>query len=100
MYSDSDWGSDKDTRRSTSGVLIIMAGGPVTTTRSSNNFTIIYDYLLPIFSCMEACTYLKKEFNDLLYKYCYYYYSQIFPGFRAQHFYFATLLAGSALQLG
>ena len=29
MYSDSDWGSDKDTRRSTSGVLIVMAGGPV-----------------------------------------------------------------------
>ena len=27
--SDSDWGSDKDTRRSTSGVLIMMAGGPV-----------------------------------------------------------------------
>ena len=29
VYSDSDWGSDKDTRRSTSGVLIMMAGGPV-----------------------------------------------------------------------
>ena len=30
VYSDSDWGSDKDTRRSASGVLIIMmAGGPV-----------------------------------------------------------------------
>ena len=30
VYSDSDWGSNKDTRRSTSGVLIMMAGGPVT----------------------------------------------------------------------
>ena len=29
VYCDSDWGSDKDTRRSTSGVLIMMAGGPV-----------------------------------------------------------------------
>ena len=29
VYSDSDWGSDKDTRLSTSGVLIMMAGGPV-----------------------------------------------------------------------
>ena len=29
VYSDSDWGSDNDTRRSTSGVLIMMAGGPV-----------------------------------------------------------------------
>ena len=28
VYSDSDWGSDKDTRWSTSGVLIKMAGGP------------------------------------------------------------------------
>jgi hypothetical protein len=28
-YSDSDWGSDRDTRRSTSGVVIIMAGGLV-----------------------------------------------------------------------
>ena len=29
VYSDLDWGSDKDIRRSTSGVLIKMAGGPV-----------------------------------------------------------------------
>ena len=29
MYSDPDWGSDKDTRRSTSCVRIMMAGGSV-----------------------------------------------------------------------
>ena len=29
VYSDSDWGSNKDTRRSTSGVLIMAADGPV-----------------------------------------------------------------------
>ena len=28
-YTDSDWGSDKDTRRSTSGGIVIMAGGLV-----------------------------------------------------------------------
>jgi hypothetical protein len=28
-YTDSDWGGDKDTRRSTSGFIVIMAGGPV-----------------------------------------------------------------------
>jgi hypothetical protein len=28
-YTDSDWGSDKDTRRSTSGTIVLMAGGPV-----------------------------------------------------------------------
>ncbi len=28
-YTDSDWASDKDTRRSTSGVIVIMARGPV-----------------------------------------------------------------------
>ena len=29
MYTPSDWGSDEDTQRSTSGALIVMAGGPV-----------------------------------------------------------------------
>jgi len=29
VYTDSDWGSDKDTRRSTSGFVVLMAGGPV-----------------------------------------------------------------------
>ena len=29
VYTDSDWGSDKDTRRSTSGVVVIMAGAPI-----------------------------------------------------------------------
>jgi hypothetical protein len=29
VYTDSDWGSDKDTRRSTSGFIVMMAGGPV-----------------------------------------------------------------------
>ena len=29
MYIDSDWGSDKDTQRSTTGVLVMMTGRPV-----------------------------------------------------------------------
>ena len=29
VYTDSDWASDKDTRRSTSGFIVLMAGGPV-----------------------------------------------------------------------
>ena len=29
VYTDSDWASDRDTRRSTSGGIVIMAGGPI-----------------------------------------------------------------------
>lgn len=29
VYTDSDWGSDRDTRRSTSGFIVMMASGPV-----------------------------------------------------------------------
>ena len=29
IYTGSDWGGDRDTRRSTSGYVVCMAGGPV-----------------------------------------------------------------------
>ena len=51
VYTDLDWGSDKITRRPTTGVLIIMAGGQSSGFRSFNLSSMEAEYVTCILAC-------------------------------------------------
>jgi hypothetical protein len=67
-YTDSDWGSDKDTRRSTSGVIVVMAGGLVNWISKLQPIVAVSSMeaeYIACFFCIQDVVWIRQLLKDL-----------------------------------
>ena len=68
LYTDSDWASDKDTRRSTSGFVVLMAGGPVNWLSRLQPFVAVSSMEVEYIACFLAIqdiVWIRQLLKDL-----------------------------------
>jgi len=67
-FTDSDWGSDKDTRRSTSGGIVLMAGGPVCWLSKLQPIVTVSSMeaeYVACFFCLQEVAWIRQLLKDI-----------------------------------